>query len=139
LKLIAISFLLLITGYHLLGSSLANKINYTLAVTKMIIIFVITLGGISKYYNTENWNRPLENDSSNTAVNSYPIAIIQILFSYNGWNTLNYSLDEFKNPQAKLKLSNISSILIVTILCEYFLKVSFFFFVRSLYLFFLTA
>ncbi|CAG8646240.1 3634_t:CDS:2 [Rhizophagus irregularis] len=82
----------------------------------MIVILVIALGGISKYHNNENWKKPLDDNSINTAVNSYPIAIIQILFSYNGWNTLNYSLDEFRNPEVKLKLSNISSIVIVTIL-----------------------
>ncbi|PKK68740.1 amino acid transporter [Rhizophagus irregularis] len=116
LKLIAIFFLLLITGYHLLNRKLANKINHGLAITKMIVILVIALGGISKYHNNENWKKPLDDNSINTAVNSYPIAIIQILFSYNGWNTLNYSLDEFRNPEVKLKLSNISSIVIVTIL-----------------------
>ncbi|CAB4479108.1 amino acid transporter [Rhizophagus irregularis] len=110
LKLVAILFLLLITGYHLLNRRLANKINHTLAITKLVMIVVIAFSGISKY-NSGNWNKPIDDPSPY----SYPTAILNILFSYNGWNTLNYSLDEFRNPQKKLILSNIISIVIVII------------------------
>ncbi|RGB37966.1 amino acid/polyamine transporter I [Rhizophagus diaphanus] len=111
LKLVAILYLLLITGYHLSNRKLANKINHTLAITKMVMIVVIAFSGISKY-NSGNWNKSEIDDPSPY---SYPTAILNILFSYTGWNTLNYSLDEFKNPQKRLKLSNIISIVIVII------------------------
>ncbi|CAB4487352.1 unnamed protein product [Rhizophagus irregularis] len=41
------------------------------------------------------------------------------MFSYNGWNNLNYSLGEFRNPEKKLILSNSISVAIVTVM--YFL------------------
>jgi amino acid transporter len=56
------------------------------------------------------------------SLSPYSIAIIEIFFSYNGWNTLNYSLDEFRNPEKKLKLSNIYSIVIVSLLCKFYEK-----------------
>ncbi|CAG8535174.1 19269_t:CDS:2 [Rhizophagus irregularis] len=78
LKLVAILFLLLITGYHLLNRRLANKINHTLAITKLVMIVVIAFSGISKY-NSGNWNKPIDDPSPY----SYPTAILNILFSYN--------------------------------------------------------
>ena len=41
------------------------------------------------------------------------------MFSYDGWNSLNYSLDEFREPEKKLILSNSISVGIVTIICMY--------------------
>ena len=41
------------------------------------------------------------------------------MFSYDGWNSLNYSLDEFREPERKLILSNSISVGIVTIICMY--------------------
>ena len=89
-----------------MDSRWANRINYGLAVIKMIVVFVIALGGITKYHDTTNWTTPLQ-QNNNSALSSYSVAITQVLFSYNGWNTLNYSLDEFRDPGRRLKKSNI--------------------------------
>ena len=117
--MIAIGLLFSITLYHLFSNKWANRINHTLAIIKMIIIIVIALGGMTRYnHNPENWKTPVDNSGSGFPY-SYPIAIIEIFFSYNGWNALNYSLDEFRNPEKKLKLSNIYSVGIVTLLCKF--------------------
>ena len=118
LKLIAIGLLLLITAYHIFSNKWAVGINHTLAIIKMIIIFVIALGGISRYHDADNWKKSLDSPESSNLLSPYSVAIIEIFFSYNGWNTLNYSLDEFKDPERKLKSSNIYSIGIVTLLCK---------------------
>ncbi|CAG8745221.1 471_t:CDS:2, partial [Funneliformis mosseae] len=39
-----------------------------------------------------------------------------IMFSYDGWNVLNYSLDKFRNVEKSLLFSNVNSVVIVTIL-----------------------
>ncbi|CAI2178795.1 16362_t:CDS:2 [Funneliformis geosporum] len=114
IKLTAIGLLFLITGYHLLSNKWANKINHTLAIIKTILLVVIAFGGISRYKNTNNWTTPPEGEMFKFT--SYSIAIISVLFSYNGWNNLNYSLDEFRNPEERLKKSNIYSVGIVTFL-----------------------
>ncbi len=111
----AIGFLFLITGYHVLSNKWANRINQTLAIIKMIVLVVIAFVGISRYNKTENWTTHSKEEIKNT---SYTVAIISVLFTYNGWNNLNYSLDEFRNPEKKLKFSNIYSIGIVTVLCK---------------------
>jgi hypothetical protein len=41
------------------------------------------------------------------------------MFSYDGWNSLNYSLDEFRKPEKKLIFANSISVGIVTIVCMY--------------------
>ncbi|RIA92143.1 amino acid/polyamine transporter I [Glomus cerebriforme] len=116
LKLIAIALLLIITSYHMLSNKWANRINHGLTIIKTIMIIIIALSGISKYHNTQNWKKPLESDSESSGLNSYSVAIIEIFFSYNGWNTLNFSLDEFRNPEKRLKLSNTYSVGIVSLL-----------------------
>ena len=73
----------------MLSRNLANRINHAIVVTKVIMLFVIAVGGMSKYNDTENWKTPLQYDSNNPAIYSYPIAITAILFSYNGWNNLS--------------------------------------------------
>src|SRR3954470_16576896 len=102
LKFTSIGLLFLITGYHLLSNKWANRINQTITMIKMTILVVIAFSGISRYNNADNWNTPLSKDSSGGSVSSdfssYSVAITQILFSYDGWNSLNYSLDEFRNP-----------------------------------------
>ncbi|CAG8572663.1 9636_t:CDS:2 [Funneliformis mosseae] len=114
IKLTAIGLLFLITGYHLLSNKWANRINHTLAIIKTIVLIAIAFGGFSKYKNTNNWTTPPEGEMFKFT--SYSIAIISVLFSYNGWNNLNYSLDEFRNPEERLKKSNIYSVGIVTFL-----------------------
>ncbi|CAG8558037.1 2140_t:CDS:2 [Funneliformis caledonium] len=116
IKLTAIGLLFLITGYHLLSNKWSNRINHTLAIIKTIVLIVIAFGGFSKYKNANNWTTPPEGEMFKFT--SYSIAIISVLFSYNGWNNLNYSLDEFRNPEERLKKSNIYSVGIVTFLCK---------------------
>ncbi|CAB4480804.1 amino acid transporter [Rhizophagus irregularis] len=117
LKLISVMLLLLITGYHMLSNRWANRINQALAVIKMITIIIIALSGMSKYHDTGNWKLTLESpDSKFSVLTPYSVAIIEVFFSYNGWNNLNYSLDEFRNPEKKLRMSNSYSVGIVAIL-----------------------
>jgi amino acid transporter len=103
----------------MLSNKWANRINQALAMIKMITIIIIALSGISKYHDTNNWKQNLESsDSEFSVLTPYSVAIIGVFFSYNGWNNLNYSLDEFRNPEKKLRLSNTYSVGIVVVLCK---------------------
>ncbi|CAI2178797.1 16363_t:CDS:2 [Funneliformis geosporum] len=116
IKFIAIAILLIITIYHMLSNRWAILINQTLATIKLITYSIIAITGICRLFlNWENsrgnWQEPLDGDAG---INAYSQSILLIMFSYDGWNNLNYSLDEFRNPEKKLILSNSISVGIVS-------------------------
>ncbi|GBB92399.1 hypothetical protein RclHR1_00200032 [Rhizophagus clarus] len=117
-KLLAIIYLIIITGYHMINNRWANYINQTLAVIKLITYSIIALAGIYRLSSNWsvsrlNWVHPL---GGNTNIAAYSASMLLIMFSYDGWNTLNYSLDEFRKPGKKLIFSNSISVGIVTLM-----------------------
>ncbi|CAJ0877191.1 22529_t:CDS:10, partial [Entrophospora sp. SA101] len=119
LKIIGIAALAIITLYHMLSNGLANKINQALAVVKMLTLIVIIIIGFVQLIRTDiskpNWQNPFQ-DIENLKLPNLASALISVFFAYNGWNNLNYSLDEFKDPKGKLVYSNSLSVTVVTIL-----------------------
>ncbi|RGB35808.1 amino acid/polyamine transporter I [Rhizophagus diaphanus] len=120
-KFLAILLLFVITVYHMLSNRWAAIINQVLAIIKLITYSIIAIAGIyelcqKKEISSNNWKTQL---NGNTDIAGYSSAILLIMFAYNGWNNLNYSLDEFRNPEKKLILSNSISVAIVTVI--YFL------------------
>ncbi|RIA85668.1 amino acid permease-domain-containing protein [Glomus cerebriforme] len=114
-KLLAIAFLLIITAYHMFNTRWAIYINQTLAVIKLITYSIIAIAGIYRLFadwptSRTNWQNSLNGNSDITA---YSASILLITFSYDGWNSLNYSLDEFRKPEKKLIFSNSISVGIV--------------------------
>ncbi|CAI2169621.1 7255_t:CDS:2 [Funneliformis geosporum] len=77
----------------------------------------VELGAMHKISDREkslsNWQEPLDGDAN---IAAYSSSVLLIMFSYDGWNNLNYSLDEFKNPGKQLIKSNSISVGIVTIM-----------------------
>ncbi|CAG8572682.1 9637_t:CDS:2 [Funneliformis mosseae] len=120
IKLIAIIILFIITVYHMLSNKWASYINQTLAIIKFSTYLTIAIVGISRLFldrekSLSNWQVPLEGD---TDIAAYSSSVLLIMFAYNGWNNLNYSLDEFKNPEKKLIFSNSISVGIVSIMLD---------------------
>ncbi|RIA93463.1 amino acid permease-domain-containing protein [Glomus cerebriforme] len=115
IKLLAITFLLIITAYHMFNTRLAVIINHTLAVIKLITYSIIAMAGIYRlivYWPISriNWQNSLNGNSDITA---YSASILLIMFSYSGYNSLNYSLSEVRKLEKKLIISNSTSIGIV--------------------------
>ncbi|RIA92142.1 amino acid/polyamine transporter I [Glomus cerebriforme] len=116
IKFLAIILLFIITLYHMISNRWANIINQGLAIIKIITYSIIALAGFYRLcQNSEtsstNWKKMLV---GSTDITNYSSSILLIMFSYNGWNNLNYSLDEFRDPERKLILSNSISVGIVT-------------------------
>ncbi|PKY38219.1 amino acid transporter [Rhizophagus irregularis] len=117
-KILAVVYLLIITIYHMINNRWANYINQSLAVIKLITYSIIALAGIYRLASNWsvsrfNWEHPINGD---TNISAYSSSILLIMFSYDGWNTLNYSLDEFRKPGKKLIFSNSISVGIVTLM-----------------------
>ncbi|KAF0495978.1 amino acid transporter [Gigaspora margarita] len=141
LRFVTIALLLIITGYNMFSNRLAIRINQTFAIIKILILLTISIIGLvwlkdnssrdhwkgifnhtpPSYNNTllNNNNTLLDKAherSVSEQIGSYGNAMINVLFSYEGWNDLNYLTEELDSPARSLKLSAIFSVIITFIL-----------------------
>ncbi|CAG8590703.1 5510_t:CDS:2 [Ambispora gerdemannii] len=110
IRLCSLAAVVIVTAYHMASNKWANRINQTLTIIKMLTLLTISIIGLATIHqviNDEdtNWKNMFPRDV-NISARSLTAALMPILFAYGGWNNLNYTLDEFVNPQKKLFASN---------------------------------
>ncbi|CAO3682909.1 unnamed protein product [Rhizopus stolonifer] len=114
LKLVTIGciwFVVLLNAFgQRAGALIANVFTFAklLALVMIIIIGWVWLGK----GNTSNIQNAFDGSSRNAL--DYGTAMYMALFSYNGWNNLNYGVAEVKNPKRNLPLAIFISCTIVT-------------------------
>ncbi|CAG8656014.1 4227_t:CDS:2, partial [Acaulospora colombiana] len=119
IRAIAFAILTIVTLYHVFSSWLAKWINMALAFVKLITLLLISFIGLVKIKENPNrlsWNILFSGTPGWSNFGNYCHAMLQVLFSYAGWNNLNYSLGEMDNPSYRLKISNPFSVIIVSML-----------------------
>ncbi|XP_078031101.1 b(0,+)-type amino acid transporter 1 isoform X3 [Epinephelus lanceolatus] len=114
LKLVAAGAIIVLAIVNCRRVRLANTIQVVTLVVKVMALAVIILGGVVKLCqgHTEHFDNSFE--GTNADVSSIGIAFYQGLWSYGGWNTLNYLTEELKHPEVNLPRAVVIAISLVT-------------------------
>lgn len=113
-KCVAAAGIMVLAVVNCLSIRLATAIQVVSTVVKVLALAMITLGGIVMLFqgNTQNFDNSFE--GTNVDVSSIGIAFYQSLWSYDGWNTLNYLTEEVKHPEVNLPRAIVIAISLVT-------------------------
>ncbi|XP_004084716.1 b(0,+)-type amino acid transporter 1 [Oryzias latipes] len=94
--------------------SMSVQVFFTLA--KVLALAVIIIGGLVMLVRGHNYNFKDTFENTNLGINSIGIALYQGLWSYDGWNNLNYVTEELKRPEVNLPRALLIAISSVTAL-----------------------
>ncbi|XP_069829229.1 b(0,+)-type amino acid transporter 1-like isoform X2 [Dendropsophus ebraccatus] len=125
IKFTAAACVLVLGIINCLNVRLSMSVMNLFTAAKLIVLVVIIVGGIVLL--AQGNTQVLQNGFENTAVGFGPVgvAFYQGLWSYDGWNNLNYITEELKNPEVNLPRALMIAIPLVT--CIYLLaNVSYF-------------
>uniref|UniRef100_A0A3B4YKV0 Zmp:0000001267 n=1 Tax=Seriola lalandi dorsalis TaxID=1841481 RepID=A0A3B4YKV0_SERLL len=100
-KCVAAAGIMVLAIVNCLSVRLATSIQVMSMVVKVLAMAVIALGGVVMLFqgSTQNFDNSFE--GTNVGVSSIGIAFYQGLWSYDGWNTLNYLTEELKHPEVR--------------------------------------
>ncbi|XP_065337268.1 Y+L amino acid transporter 2 [Cloeon dipterum] len=109
----AICFLTFINCYNV---RLTTKLQDGFMFAKIAALVIIIIAGISYMLlgNYQNFSQPWENSSTNVA--QIATSFYSGIFSYAGWNYLNFMTEELKNPYVNLPRAIYISLPLVTII-----------------------
>ncbi|KAF7726339.1 b(0,+)-type amino acid transporter 1 [Apophysomyces ossiformis] len=114
LKLVSIACIWVIVIFNSLQRSAGAWVQNVFTAAKLIaLVMIIIIGWVwLGKGNVQNFQNAFEGSSTNAL--NYGTAMYMALFSYNGWNNLNYGISEVKNPKRTLPLAITISCCIVT-------------------------
>ncbi|XP_061598850.1 b(0,+)-type amino acid transporter 1-like isoform X1 [Cololabis saira] len=92
----------------------AMSVQVFFMVSKVVALGIIIIGGVVVLAtgNNESFQESFEN--TNVGINPIGVAFYQGLWSYDGWNNLNYVTEELKRPEVNLPRALMIAIFLVT-------------------------
>ncbi|XP_072913096.1 b(0,+)-type amino acid transporter 1 isoform X2 [Hemitrygon akajei] len=114
-KCTAAASILTIAIINSLNVKLATRIQNIFTFAKILSLLVIVIGGMVLIINghTESFQNAFQ---GTRGIGSVGIAFQQGLWSYSGWNNLNYLTEEIKHPEVNLPRALLISLPLVTLL-----------------------
>lgn len=103
-KCVAAAAIITLATVNCLNVRLSMSVQVFFMVAKVLALSVIIIGGVVMLIrgHTENFEDSFEN--SNVGINPIGIAFYQGLWSYDGWNNLNYVTEELKRPEVSKRV-----------------------------------
>uniref|UniRef100_A0A672U8J3 b(0,+)-type amino acid transporter 1 n=1 Tax=Strigops habroptila TaxID=2489341 RepID=A0A672U8J3_STRHB len=119
IKCAAAACILLLTIINCLNVRLATSIMNVFTAAKLLALLVIMVGGLVLLARgqTQSFHNAFQNTTA--GIGAVGVAFYQGLWSYDGWNNLNYVTEELKKPEVTLPRAVMIAIPLVT--CLYLL------------------
>ncbi|XP_046560366.1 b(0,+)-type amino acid transporter 1-like isoform X1 [Haliotis rubra] len=114
-KLIAICVLVLLAITTSYSVKLSARIQVFFTAAKLGALVVIIIGGLVKIGQGTLSELPTGFEGTVTVVSDITLAYYSVMFAYNGWNNVNFLIEEVKNPQRNGPLSSIIGVSIVAV------------------------
>lgn len=114
IKLVTIACIWVVVIFNAFGRKAGAMVANVFTAAKLLALTMIIIIGwawLGKGH-VENFQHAFESSSTNGL--DYGTAMYMALFSYNGWNNLNYGIAEVKNPERVLPLAITISCSLVT-------------------------
>ncbi|KAK4876187.1 hypothetical protein RN001_012609 [Aquatica leii] len=112
-RLLAVCCICVLTFVNCYDVKWATRVQDIFTYAKLLALFVIIAAGAYQLFNGQTDNFSFIN--TKTEVTSLALSFYSGLFAYNGWNYLNFIIEELKDPVRNLPLAIAISCTLVTV------------------------
>uniref|UniRef100_A0A3B3BUN9 b(0,+)-type amino acid transporter 1 n=1 Tax=Oryzias melastigma TaxID=30732 RepID=A0A3B3BUN9_ORYME len=113
-KFVAAAAILTLAVVNSMNVRFSMSVQVFFMVAKVLALAVIIIGGVVMLVRGHNESFKDSFENTNLGINPIGIAFYQGLWSYDGWNNLNYVTEELKRPEKNLPRALLIAISLVT-------------------------